>query len=366
MTSLPPSSAPPAPGAQRERLLYLDLLRFIAIFANPVVHSTGPLTLSADKFERLLSLVYLAVGMTTIPWLLMVSGALLLANTRPMSISTLYRKRLLKIVIPLVAWSVFYYTFDIHPNDSVLTIAATFLKGFLTLTWSGPLWFLYMIAAIYLMLPFLRPAFAGDTLKLSLVCVAIILGTHTLDFLVHLAFRQPLNQTFTGTIFSYFVAYFILGNVLIRVKPKIPGGCATLAIVFLLCAAVMAFGEFLAKTSDFAQPDIFCAFQNPLLAIMGACGFLFFKNWNPSFPRPIARLVLWLSSVSYGVYLSHMVILKLLSGEIPLFFQPGHGLDCYTISPLVGPTLCGVATFIVAAPLIALMKRIPVLRWMVP
>jgi len=358
-------SAPPE-SSSKERLLYLDLLRFIAIFFNPVVHSTAPLTLSADKSERLLSLIYLALGMTTIPVLLMISGALLLADARPMSISTLYRKRLPKLIIPLLGWSFFYYTFTIHPGESLLALPLSFLKGFLSVPWSGPLWFLYMLVAVYLLLPFLRPVFAGDTIKPSLACVALILGAQTLDFLMLFFFRQPLNPIFTGTLFSFFVAYFILGNVLIRVQPKIPGGCVTLTIVPLFCAAVMAFGEFLAKTSDFAQPNIFCAFQNPLLAITGTCAFLFFKNWNPSMPRKLTRLVQGLSGVSYGVYLSHMVVLKLLSGEIPLFFRPGHGLDCYTISPLVGPTLCGIATFVIAGPIIAAMKRIPVLRWMVP
>jgi len=361
MTSLPPAS-----NAPRERLLYLDILRCVFILAAPITHATVDLNLSGNRSDTMIAVSYGALLLCCVPVLITISGALLLADTRPMNIATHYRKRLPKICIPLLAWSLLYYAVNVDLGDGIPVIFKTFVERFLTSTLSGPLWFLYMITGIYLVLPFLRPAFAGDTTKLSLACVTVIFGAHALDFILRLFAGQPLNPVFTGTLFSYFVGYFVLGNVLTRVRPKIPGGCATPAILFVLCAAVMALGEFSARTTHTIPTALFFTFQGPPVLCMTICAFLFFKNWNPSLPHKWARFVQNLSSLTYGIFLSHMLVLKLLSGELPLFFRRGHGLDCYTISPLIGPLLYGVAGFIGSALLAAAIRRIPVLRVIVP
>ena len=360
MTSLPTSSAAP-----RERLLYLDILRCISILAVIVGHVLIPLYLSADHSEILIGTAYLSLCIPCIPVLLLISGALLLASPKPIDIAVFYLKRLPKLIIPLLGWSLIYYSFNIHMENGVLPTLATFVERFFSSTLSGPLWFLYMMIGVYLMLPFLRPTFAGDTRKLSFACSAVIFGTYALDFIMRLVFAQPLNQIFIGTVFSFYIGYVILGNALIRMRLKIPGGRFTLAAVFLLSAAIVTYGEFLAKTGSF-KIGIFFPAQSPLTFLLGVSAFLFFRDWNPTLSPNWARFIQGLSSLSYGVFLSHLLVLKLLDGSTPLFFRPGHGLDCHTISPLVGPLLVAVIVFTIASLLVAVIRRIPILRLLVP
>jgi len=113
-------------------------------------------------------------------------------------------------------------------------------------------------------------------------------------------------------------------------------------------------------------PTTFFNYQQPLTVLMAASVFLFFKGWKPAPNRKRAWLVRELSGLTYGIFLSHILVLMLLTGQIPLFFSPGAGLDWYSVHPWAGPLLTGLATFVGSALLTAGLKRVPWLCRIVP
>lgn len=360
--STPVNSSAPEPF---ERLQYLDLLRCLAILGVTIMHSSAPLLFSSEPNEIWAGLTYSSLSLFCVPSLLMISGALMLGNPRPLKLSTFYGKRFVKIAIPLLAWSLIYYLV-LCLQDGNAPNVITFFKRFFTGLWSGPLWFLYMIVGVYLMIPFLRPAFSDPFSNRGVVFVCITFGLYVINFATRLLWEQDVNKFLSGAVIPYYFGYFVLGHLLNSRDVKTPGGKPALAVVFLACGGLTALGEFVAKGSTSMLPNTFFNYQQPLTVLMTACIFLFFKDWNPSEGRKRARLVHEVSCLSYGIFLSHVLVLMLLTGQIPLVFAHGKGLDWFTIHPWVGPILTGLATFTGSALLTAGLKRVPGLNRIVP
>src|SRR5512142_395126 len=128
MTSLiEPSTAPaqmPAPVAQPKRpiVYWADLMRVLAIYLVVVIHTSGQLTGAWGKIslaQWLMADIYGGIARVGVPLFFMLSGFLLLPRTE--SLRDFYRKRVLKIVIPFVVWSVIYISIDCAGKPGVCT-----------------------------------------------------------------------------------------------------------------------------------------------------------------------------------------------------------------------------------------------------
>lgn len=342
------------------RDLSLDLLRCVSIAAVVLMHCSSPLLSSTVKSDVQAGLLYSSLCLFCVPALLMISGAFLLRGDKEMDLRQFYGKRFVKIVAPLAAWSVIYYLLVCLQAGQTPHVIS-FFKRFLTGMWSGPLWFLYMIAGVYLMVPFLKPAFADASSPRGVVFVCITFGATALNLFTRLAWEMDLNRFFSATIISHYIGYFVLGHVLASRSVRVPGGRPVLAAVFLACAVGSAYGEGLVKSVEGMLPNTFYNFQQPLVVLMGVSVFLFFKGWNPALLGRHGKLVQEISSLTYGIFLSHVLALFVVTGQVPLFFAPGQGLDWNTISPWVGPLLTGLAVFVLSALLTAALKRIPLM-----
>ena len=348
------------------RTFYLDILRCLSIFAVVLMHSAMPLLGRVDSPTHLWAgLTYSSLCIFCVPVLLMISGALMLSDVRPMDTLTFYKRRLSKIVIPLLIWSVIYYLVTCLMEGSTVNVIS-FLKRMLASMWAGPLWFLYMIAGVYLMAPFLKPAFADPRSARTWAFVAVIFGVQTLGFVVKFLWSQELNRFFTGAVFPYYFGYFVLGYALNATPVRVPGGRPALLAAFLLPAACLAVGEYQAHVSESLVPNLFFNYQGPLAALMSVAVFLLFKGWASSQGGRWATLLHTVSGLTYGVFLSHILVMLVLAGGIPLFFMPGNGLDANTINPWVGPLLTAITTFVLSGLLTYALRRLPLLKHAIP
>jgi len=351
---------------QQGRLFYVDILRCLAIFAVVLMHSAMPLLGRVEDHESLWAgLTYSSLSIFCVPVLLMISGALILGDSRPMDTATFYKRRLSKILIPLLIWSVIYYGVNCLMEGTTVNVVS-FVKRLLAGMWAGPLWFLYMIAGVYLMVPFLKPAFADPRSRRTWAFVAVIFGLQALNFLVKFLWNQELNRFLTGAVFPYYFGYFVLGYALNASTVRVPGGRLALVAGVLLPAACMAFGEYQAHFSESLVPNQFFNYQGPLTTVMSVAVFLLFKGKAGDLGKPWSGLLHTVSGLTYGVFLSHILVLMLLSGSIPLVFAAGRGLDFDTLGPWVGPLLTAGAVFILSGLLTYVLQRLPLLKHAIP
>ncbi|MCQ2519371.1 MAG: acyltransferase [Lachnospiraceae bacterium] len=146
------------PTKTKEKKVYLELIRIIAIFLVLYCH-TGEyghhFYMSAEgQFNYYLSIFLAAVCQISVPLFFMISGATLLNKDE--KISYLLKHRVLKMVIYILIFVSFQYYWNIRYMDGI----SFDLHYALKLSWSGGAitqqWYLYAYLEFLLVLPFLR------------------------------------------------------------------------------------------------------------------------------------------------------------------------------------------------------------------
>ena len=170
-------------------------------------------------FSNLIS----SLATAAVPLFFMLSGALLLSHPRTAELGTLFRRRLPKVLIPLLAWS------------GVVIALAGVLSGpqaaldklipLLNTPVMVPYWFLYALVPIYLVSPLLKKMTDGLSEAHWNYLVGLwLIATIGMDTLCDLAPAGPwqsaltvhwtLNLDFVGG----YLGYFLLGARLARLQ----------------------------------------------------------------------------------------------------------------------------------------------------
>ena len=203
-----------------------DLLRVASMVGVVYLHTAAgalrQLGTPLWHFSNLLS----SLATAAVPLFFMLSGALLLSHPRTAELGTLFRRRLPKVLIPLLAWS------------GVVIALAGVLSGpqaaldklipLLNTPVMVPYWFLYALVPIYLVSPLLKKMTDGLSEAHWNYLVGLwLIATIGMDTLCDLAPAGPwqsaltvhwtLNLDFVGG----YLGYFLLGARLARLQ-KLP------------------------------------------------------------------------------------------------------------------------------------------------
>lgn len=229
------------------RKAYLDKLRFLAAFLVILVHSMegaasavlegaamSPNSMPPVRWFLLTG--FSGVGLCCNLLFVMISGALLLP-WREESVGAFYQKRFSKVLIPMVL----YYFFYLRRSGLLSFSPSSILDGLKTVI-SGPVelvphfWLVYVMAGLYLGVPFLRWLFRNLPDRVFCGMAALIFigaGIKTAAYLANLGFA------FDSFLFSW-TGIFILGYFLTcpcskKYRPLIlMGGGVSAVLVFLL------------------------------------------------------------------------------------------------------------------------------------
>ncbi len=363
------------PHAPRD--LTLDGLRCFAIYCVVIMHTAaGLLQFTGEAARWLMGSIFVAGTFFCVPALLMISGALLLRPLPPekeLSPAAFYKKRLPKLLIPLLAWSFIYYVRN-HFTMGISIYVPTFFKRLATVSLEGHLWYMYMLLGVYMLLPFLRAMDLPSRRPLAWWLVGLTFAFHIADFLSMAVWGLTLYHRLEEGFLSVFVGYVILGYLLY--SSPVPSRRWTPLFLFLTLAGWAATVT-LHYTQAFVHGDAankYLQQTSPFIMLMTACLFQLCRQlpWQRLSDHWATRLAS-LSALSYGIYLSHILILQLLKGDIGGLFNgaPFPSLDVTQFPALGLPDWLGVlvlstATFLVAAVLTALVRKIPVVRGIMP
>jgi len=309
----------------RKHLHYIDYLRFFAMTFVVYVHVAGVvirkgLVPFGGLDWELLNLLE-PFGYATVATFLMISGYLLLSDSKSLDLELLLKKRLPRLGIPLLVWTAVAAVWISHLADdySIGGIAGLFLKGIY-----GPImehfWFMFTLIALYAVSPLLYGAL--NTLdKKGRVFVLILIGMINLRYILvcflpaeaagYLSFQVLDKIEPTGGVLSVFILGWYLG----RSERKIPN--LLLALGGLLCLLIIALGTRTGylRSGVYESPlhRVTLGFE-PLLA---ACVFLLFKQ-NVKKPGRLFEL-LPIIPLCFPIYLMHVISMELFFG---LGWQP--------------------------------------------
>ena len=225
------------------RRLDYDLMRVCFMFGVIYLHVAAA-TLR-DLTRPLLwnfSNVLVCLFTPAVPLFFMMSGSLLLRSDRTLDLDLLLRRRVPKLLVPLLTYSALVILFLYVDGDA--PGATTALSRLLNTPATVPYWFLYALIPLYLISPFLRymvrdmteahwrwmMALWGFTMVLSTLRLLVPFDVQTI-----LTEHWTLNLRFVGG----YLGYFLLGAWLDRWEKLPPAGVLAAGTLGLLLFVIL-------------------------------------------------------------------------------------------------------------------------------
>jgi len=144
----------------------------------------------------------------SVPLFFMISGFLLLGKVEPIKI--FLKKRMKKIIIPLMVWSVIYILWHAYySNSSVINLKSFYSVLFTPASYH--LWFLYALIGLYLYMPVLR-IFVVNSNK-TYIYYFIILW-FLVSLIPYIQGVTDIKNEIDLRMMSGFIGYLVLGSFL--------------------------------------------------------------------------------------------------------------------------------------------------------
>ena len=341
------------------RIISFDVLRIIAAFTVVMLHATSQrLDTSFPSSEWEIRTVYDSFVRWCVPVFFMISGALFLNHGRTVNVARLYKKNILHLIFIYFAWSSIYaiYLAIVKCDYNVGHILLRIIEG------PVHFWFLKMLIGLYVTIPILRMITQNKQSEEYFLIVALIT-----------AFVLPMLFSFIGLIdksyesfalyhynaygiriASGYVGYFVLGHYLFTYRLSsslkrffyIMGLFSVLSVIFLThwyCHHINESSEVF-----YDNLNVFTLFESiaVYLAII-----------EIKIPTKYHSLVIRLSNLSLGVYLSHVLVLML--------FLHFLGIDSGSFHPLFFIPCFSLIVFLLSCLIVSLIRKIPILNKLV-
>ena len=321
-----------------KRIVWLDFVKFIAIFMMIAVHCTDNVTPAerSEPWYNLWGSFYGSFMRPAIPLFVMVTGALLLPVRQ--NISAFYKKRLTRLVVPFIIWSVLYNLFPWITG--VLRLSPTVINDFFA--WAEPdqsfsgalhnilmipfnfsmlavqMWYVYLLIGLYLYMPIFSAWIKQASIKEQQVFLFLWFISLFIPYL-----REYLTKDLWGTCswnefgllyyFAGFNGYLLLGYYI--VNNDINFSWSKLAIVglptFVVGYCITFFG-FKSVTAVPEQPaelvELFFTYCSPNVLMMTLPVFLVVRKIQFS-SVIIRRFSVSISTCTFGIWMSHYLFL---------------------------------------------------------
>ncbi|WP_171988156.1 acyltransferase family protein [Hyphomicrobium sp. NDB2Meth4] len=351
----------------RTRMASLDVVRAFAIFLVVMLHSASPvmyqITSTPEVVWNMHNLIDSAARIC-VPLFFMVSGYLLLAPTPTNDTEPFrdVRKRLPKLLVPLITWGVIYRLEIAYVNGRWPTLNDVFfaLRDMTQGALVYHLWFLYGLAAIYLLLPLLRRLFK-DTDRPAIYFFGLWLVLLTGRFLSALTgWGFPLATYLNFASAGYLVA----GHLVRRYSPSPSPSLAAIAFaayVFMVVVTTWMTGLYSKGAGTYIE--IFHVYATPNVVIMSVSAFLvllYAANKLELSSPTLMRFFAGISACSFGIYLVHVLFLEFVSYNI--LGRPATS----AVDAMFGISMTAISTLATCFVATWLLRLTPFTRWLAP
>ncbi len=324
------------PTAVRPHIVWLDVLRLIAILLVIAVHCTDPFNASpesrADPEFNFWGSVYGSALRACVPLFVMMTGFLLLPVKQTMP--AFYRKRIPRVFFPFLIWSVLFdlapwfiqavggsaelvtrfFPWEPNPSASLGDALQTIAMIPLTFTvYATPMWYIYALIGLYLYLPIFsawveRASRREKRFFLLLWFVSLFIPYLT-EFVSRYHFGTCSWNAFgTFYYFAGFNGYLLLGHYLGKGNDWSVGKTLSVAVPLFLVGYFVTLVGFRHMTSDpnvsEEGMELFFTYCSPNVALMAIAVFLLVQKVNVT-SLSIRRALANLTRCGFGLYCVH-------------------------------------------------------------
>lgn len=343
-------------------ILWIDLVRVIAMLGVVLLHTTAPLLYQFEKIQMSYwwsANIYDSIVRVCVPLFFLISGYLLLRKSQ--KLSTFILNRIYKVVIPFLAWSLFYLIwkriviFDYNISlKSVYSIVIT--------PSYYHLWFIYALIFVYCLIPVLKK-FILNSNKYNRYYFVI--------FWFFTVSTISLFENFTGLVDTidflaipgftgYLVLGYIIGSMIITKKMFM------ISIMFLMLNYIFTVvSTYLLSAQNGIFNGYFYGYFSPNIILLSVTFFLSARYIIQSIEfekyQLSSKVIDRVSATSMGIYLVHPIFLyHIENGDF------GFTLSKLTGHPILFIPFTTIVVFIISFFVIIILQRIPLIRYFVP
>ena len=322
----------------KKRLVWVDLLRLVAIFMVIAIHCADPFNVSPEARSNpdynFWGSFYGSMLRSCVPLFVMITGLLLLPVKT--DTSKFYSKRLLRVLVPFLVWSVIYNLYPWItgllglPQSSISNVFAyapadasqSFADAMRNIamipinfnTYTVPMWYLYMLIGLYLYMPFFSSWVEKSTRKEQRIFIMLWAISLFIPFARYYIGSDlhgicAWNAFDTLYYFAGFNGYLLLGYYLSKSKREY-----SILKTFAPCLLLFAVGyltTYFGFRSITSNPtcseqdmEMFFLYCSPNVALMTVAVFMFIRSIKITNKR-ITALLANLTKCGLGIYLLH-------------------------------------------------------------
>ena len=335
------------------RIVWVDLLRLIAMIMVITAHCTDMYNArpQADPMAGFWGAFISSLMRPSVPLFAMMTGLLLLPVRE--SAKDFYRKRIPRVLIPMVLWSVIYYlipwfTGVIGMDKSSISIMFPYvyepsqelseslsniaLIPFTFNFYTTHMWYLYMLIGLYLFMPFFSAWVEKRDKTLTKIYLVLWGFSLFLPFMSVYISKFVMgtcdwNAYSTLHYFAGFTGYLLLGHLMAKGNPIASRKIVAVGAMLFFAGFIITYMGFSTITAQYTyaeEPELvelFILFCTPNVAMMAIGAFMIVQRIKIS-SQKLQAILASTTKCSFGAYLMHYaiigpVILTLLPLELP-------------------------------------------------
>jgi surface polysaccharide O-acyltransferase-like enzyme len=342
---------------QTEKIQYFDTLRALATVAVIIIHVSSPvlkMTYLREMDFWWIGNIFNSFTRFAVPMFLMLSGATLL--NKSYSLSEFYKKRLVRVFIPLIFWMTVYWLYrwtmlspKLQPH-TFNNISRWAVDLFLNEGVSKHLWYVYMILFLYIFIPFISKIVQKASNKYLLIFLFVWIVLCMLTYNLNLSFYIWTGD-YQYKLLGYleYSGFLILGYFLSQIKLDFKGNKSIYFLAYLITVAISALVAYFVSKHDHQLNLRIYSYFSLNTIIQTVALFMFIKEIHIK-NKILEKITTTISAYSYGIYLVHIIVIGVL-------FR--NGIYWSFANPLISLPLLTVFVLISSWLIIYLIRKIP-------
>ena len=316
-------------------------IRVIACFAIVLLHTLdNSLSYFSDTVtpgQTIAVRTATTLLMWAVPCFLMVTGALLLDNTREIPMSKLFGKYIRRMALALVVFTLIFTVIKYAAGEKD-DILVSFARDLFQCSSMSYLWYLYLMIGLYLMMPFYRMVTrAASERMLQYLVLLLIIFTSILPLAQYIGLESGFYIP-TSVIYP---AYLFIGYLLSR--NNLSAGKALILLVVCCAAAAGLMVRFGGTDLDM---DVLTGYGSPLIVGMSASVFSLLMRIRAG----AGEILTSIDRCTFGIYLIHIIGVRLVMKEM--------GIDPFAFGPF-GFIGMSIVFFIASYGITWLIRKVP-------
>ena len=340
------------------RILWIDLIKVFSMFSVILVHSAAPILSKIGEIDFstwMVGNIYDSMARMAVPLFFMVSGVLLL-NSKEESLFVFFKKRFLKVIIPLIAWSFIYIIFKKYGSHQDINIFKHMIYS-LNRPEFIHLWFLYTIIGIYLVFPILKVFIKYSSQSIQIYFIVLwVISVSIIPFINY--FSGLSINNYTPMMVGY-TGYLVLGYYLAKIRITKRVFYISLFSIFISTLSTI-FGTYYLSEKVGKFIDFFYGYFSVSTLIQAISYFIILKYigenmFNNTIRR--SRIINIISITSLGIYLIHPIYIRILRKV---------GITVFNGNPIIMIPTIAILAFLLSFLTIFIIQKIPIVKQMTP